>query len=107
MRMIRKLRRKRQISWENKEIVRELEVERDHPKRGFRLERRRNQKRCRLKRFEMSDVRMSGKEKRHEREENGEREIPRGEEEERIQRLNKKPTTTTTSRSFQTTISES
>ena len=53
--------------------MRELEVERDHPKRGFRLERRRNQKRCRLKRFEMSEVRMSGKEKRHEPEENGEK----------------------------------
>ena len=53
--------------------MRELEVERDHPKRGFRLERRRNQKRCRLKRFEMSEVRMSGKEKRREPEENGEK----------------------------------
>ena len=71
-----------QVSWENKEIVRELEVERDHPKRGFWLERRRNQKRCRLKRFEMSEVRMSGKEKMRELEENGEREISREEEEE-------------------------
>ena len=64
--------------------MRELKVERDHPKRGFRLERRRNQKRCRLKRFEMSEERMSGKEKRREREENGEREMSREEEEERI-----------------------
>ena len=63
--------------------MRELEVERDHPKRGFRLEGRRNQKRCRLKRFEMSEVRMSGKEKRRELEENGEIEISKEEEEER------------------------
>ena len=86
--------------------MRELEVERDHPKRGFRLERRRNQKRCRLKRFEMSEVRMSGKEKRREPEENGEIEISREEEEERTH-LTKKNTIIITSRSFETTISES
>ena len=82
MKTIRKLRRKRQKVL--MKVRRGLEVERDHHKRGFRLGRRRNQKRCRLKRLEMSEVRMSGKEKRREREENGEREMSREGEEERI-----------------------